>query len=207
MLHVPKKTWHPKVNRDYLDNIQLMEQPSDILNLKEKYFTSLIQIQGPRLRKKNINRNGKKMDCGCRFVKDIDIANQPNSNLYQFEPMKLNVLPTPPIQNTYQQQIPYQVPQQNNNILASMQSALTQTKNLLNNIENYINLNNQQQNLFQQPITPFGYPSFLQIPQQNNNNNQGEVLLRNAANVANSNYGNFMLKPNLQANVNDNTLF
>ena len=182
-----KQTWHPKINRDYLDE-SLIEIPK---KSQEKYETTLIQRKQPFLGfKKNIE-NIEKKKCTCRFVKDENInenqinyqqINQPQQQIIQpqqqlltnnqipfnnQQPQQIIVQqPQPQPQQIYQNQMMYTNPQQpvyyqnnNNNMLYPNQNNLGNVQNLpLNTEPNKIIINNN----------PYYPPSNIQPNVQNN---------------------------------------
>ena len=132
-------TWHPPVNRPYL------KENSYVLNEKKPinyYATSLIQIQ----RSTFLKQKNRKLQCGCRFVKD---QSEPDfkplynyASQYQPQPQ-----PQPQPQFIPQYYQPQQTPnlvtqtaitsittkiQENNNLIASLQN-LVQAGSLNNN--------------------------------------------------------------------------
>ena len=183
-----KQTWHPKINRDYLDE-SLIEIPK---KSQEKYETTLIQRKQPFLGfKKNIE-NIEKKKCTCRFVKDENInenqinyqqINQPQQQIIQpqqqlltnnqipfnnQQPQQIIVQqPQPQPQQIYPNQMMYTNPQQpvyyqnnNNNMLYPNQNNLGNVQNLpLNTEPNKIIINNN----------PYYPPSNIQPNVQNNN--------------------------------------
>jgi hypothetical protein len=178
-----KQTWHPKINRDYLDE-SLIEIPK---KSQEKYETTLIQRKQPFL---GFKKNIEKKKCTCRFVKDENInenqinyqqINQPQQQIIQSQqqlltnnqipfnnqqPQQIIVQqPQPQPQQIYPNQMMYTNPQQpvyyqnNNNMLYPNQNNLGNVQNLpLNTEPNKIIINNN----------PFYPPSNIQPNVQNN---------------------------------------
>ena len=179
-----KQTWHPKINRDYLDE-SLIEIPK---KSQEKYETTLIQRKQPFL---GFKKNIEKKKCTCRFVKDENInenqinyqqINQPQQQIIQPQQQLLtnNQIPfnnqqpqqiivqqqQPQPQQIYPNQMMYTNPQQpvyyqnnNNNMLYPNQNNLGNVQNLpLNTEPNKIIINNN----------PYYPPSNIQPNVQNN---------------------------------------
>ena len=179
-----KQTWHPKINRDYLDE-SLIEIPK---KSQEKYETTLIQRKQPFL---GFKKNIEKKKCTCRFVKDENInenqinyqqINQPQQQIIQpqqqlltnnqipfnnQQPQQIIVQqPQPQPQQIYPNQMMYTNPQQpvyyqnnNNNMLYPNQNNLGNVQNLpLNTEPNKIIINNN----------PYYPPSNIQPNVQNN---------------------------------------
>lgn len=180
-----KQTWHPKINRDYLDE-SLIEIPK---KSQEKYETTLIQRKQPFL---GFKKNIEKKKCTCRFVKDENInenqinyqqINQPQQQIIQPQQQLLtnNQIPfnnqqpqqiivqqpqqQPQTQQIYPNQMMYTNPQQpvyyqnNNNMLYPNQNNLGNVQNLpLNTEPNKIIINNN----------PYYPPSNIQPNVQNN---------------------------------------
>ena len=179
-----KQTWHPKINRDYLDE-SLIEIPK---KSQEKYETTLIQRKQPFL---GFKKNIEKKKCTCRFVKDENInenqinyqqINQPQQQIIQpqqqlltnnqipfnnQQPQQIIVQqPQPQPQQIYPNQMMYTNPQQpvyyqnnNNNMLYPNQNNLGNVQNLPLNTElNKIIINNN----------PYYPPSNIQPNVQNN---------------------------------------
>jgi hypothetical protein len=182
-----KQTWHPKINRDYLDE-SLIEIPK---KSQEKYETTLIQRKQPFLGFKKNPENIEKKKCTCRFVKDENInenqinyqqINQPQQQIIQpqqqlltnnqipfnnQQPQQIIVQqPQPQPQQIYPNQMMYTNPQQpvyyqnnNNNMLYPNQNNLGNVQNLpLNTEPNKIIINNN----------PYYPPSNIQPNVQNN---------------------------------------
>ena len=181
-----KQTWHPKINRYYLDE-SYIEIPK---KSQEKYETNLIQVKQPFLGFKKENIEKKK--CTCRFVKDENInenqinyqqINQPQQQIIQPQQQLLtnNQIPfnnqqpqqiivqqpqqQPQPQQIYPNQMMYTNPQQpvyyqnNNNMLYPNQNNLGNVQNLpLNTEPNKIIINNN----------PYYPPSNIQPNVQNN---------------------------------------
>ena len=179
-----KQTWHPKINRSYLDE-SYIEIPK---KSQEKYETNLIQVKQPFLGFKKENIEKKK--CTCRFVKDENI-NENQINYQQInQPQQQNIQPQqqlltnnqipfnnqqpqqiivqqqqPQPQQIYPNQMMYTNPQQpvyyqnNNNMLYPNQNNLGNVQNLpLNTEPNKIIINNN----------PYYPPSNIQPNVQNN---------------------------------------
>ena len=158
-----KQTWHPKINRYYLDE-SYIEIPK---KSQEKYETNLIQVKQPFLGFKKENIEKKK--CTCRFVKDENINNE-NQNYQQIiQPQQQIIQPQQqlltnnqiPFNNQQPQQIIVQQPQQ----FYAQQQPQPQPQQIYSN-----------QMMFTNPQQPVYY--------QNNNNNN--MLYPNQNNLGNN---------------------
>lgn len=158
-----KKTWHPKINRPYLvdDETVKLKEEDGVKSINGKYYTSFIQIMSPSQTNLRKSQTGKKMDCSCRFVKDIQVK-EPKSGEVPFtqpqfnsvtqgmmpiytQPAAANALfPTTPVAPN-----PIITPPVAPNANSNLEMMLLQTKTVLNNIENILRSNTNQQAMFQ----------------------------------------------------------
>ena len=151
-----KQTWHPKINRYYLDETYI-EIP------KQKYETNLIQIKQPFLGFKKKEENIEKKKCTCRFVKDEIMNNQNNyQQILQIQPQQQQILTN--------NQIPFNN-QQQQQIFAQPQQIYTQQQQIY---PNQMMFNNPQQIYAQQQ------PIYYQ-----NNNNNNNMFYPNQNNLGN----------------------
>jgi len=172
-----KQTWHPKINRYYLDE-SYIEIP------KQKYETNFIQIKQPFLGFKKKEEIEKKK-CTCRFVKDEIISNQNNYQQIlqpqQIQPQQIQPqqILQPQQQILTNNQIPFNNQQQQQQIFAQQpQQIYTQQQPQQQIYPNQMMFNNPQQIYTQQQ--PLYYQN-----NNNNNNNMGAMLYPNQNNLGN----------------------
>ena len=112
-------------------------------------FTSFIQISGPAQFNLRKSKDGQKMDCQCRFVKDI-VVQEPLPNEKSFLEPNYNHLMQGMAQQFYTQPQMAQTlfqPQQSP-IVQNVEKALTETKTLLNNLENMLKSTQNNQAMY-----------------------------------------------------------
>ena len=150
--------WHPHVNRPYLTNdIQITKSSTSPIS---QYMTSLIQIKN-----KNhfLKRNNKKLQCGCRFVKEQkeeEIINRQNElTNTQNTINKSQQDPQEKVINNIEQRI-QQEPI--NNVIETLKNRLEENTRMINNIENLLQGNNNNQQVVHQ-YQNMNIPRFVQV--------------------------------------------
>ena len=186
-----KQTWHPKINRDYLDE-SLIEIPK---KSQEKYETTLIQRKQPFLGfKKNIE-NIEKKKCTCRFVKDENI-NENQINYQQINQPQQQII-QPQQQLLTNNQIPFnnQQPQQ---IIVQQQQPQPQPQQIYPNQMMYTNP--------QQPVYYQNNNNNMLYPNQNNLGNVQNLPLNTEPNKIIINNNPYYPPSNIQPNVQNNAI-
>ena len=192
-----KQTWHPKINRYYLDE-SYIEIPK---KSQEKYETTLIQRKQPFL---GFKKNIEKKKCTCRFVKDENInenqinyqqINQPQQQIIQPQQQLLTNNQIP-FNNQQPQQIIVQQPQQ----FYAQQQPQPQPQQIYSN-----------QMMFTNPQQPVYYQNNnnnnnMLYPNQNNlGNNQNLPLNTDPNKIVINSYGIYP-PSNIQPNVQNNAI-
>jgi hypothetical protein len=184
-----KQTWHPKINRDYLDE-SLIEIPK---KSQEKYETTLIQRKQPFLGFKKNPENIEKKKCTCRFVKDENI-NENQINYQQINQPQQQII-QPQQQLLTNNQIPFnnQQPQQ-----IIVQQPQPQPQQIYPNQMMYTNP--------QQPVYYQNNNNNMLYPNQNNlGNNQNLPLNTDSNKIVINSYGIYP-PSNIQPNVQNNAI-
>ena len=146
--------WHPHINRPYLTNdIQITKSSTSPIS---QYMTSLIQIKNNN---HFLKQNNKKLQCGCRFVKEQkdeeiinrqnEFTNTQNNNKSQQEQV---------INNNEQriQQEPI------NNVIETLKNRLEENTRMINNIESLLQGKNNNQQVVAQ-YQNMNVPRFVQV--------------------------------------------
>ena len=145
--------WHPHINRPYLTNdIQITKSSTSPIS---QYMTSLIQIKNNN---HFLKQNNKKLQCGCRFVKEQkdeeiinrqnEFTNTQNNNKSQQEQVINN--------NEHIQQEPI------NNVIETLKNRLEENTRMINNIESLLQGKNNNQQVVAQ-YQNMNVPRFVQV--------------------------------------------
>ena len=151
--------WHPHVNRPYLTNdIQITKSSTSPIS---QYMTSLIQIKNNN---HFLKQNNKKLQCGCRFVKEQkeeEIINRQNELTYTQNTImkKSQQDPQEKVINNIEQRI-QQEPI--NNVIETLKNRLEENTRMINNIENLLQGNNNNQQVVHQ-YQNMNIPRFVQV--------------------------------------------
>lgn len=150
--------WHPHVNRPYLTNdIQITKSSTSPIS---QYMTSLIQIKNNN---HFLKQNNKKLQCGCRFVKEQkeeEIINRQNElTNTQNTINKSQQDPQEKVINNIEQRI-QQEPI--NNVIETLKNRLEENTRMINNIENLLQGNNNNQQVVHQ-YQNMNIPRFVQV--------------------------------------------
>lgn len=145
--------WHPHINRPYLTNdIQITKSSTSPIS---QYMTSLIQIKNNN---HFLKQNNKKLQCGCRFVKEQkdeeiinrqnELTNTQNNNKSQQEQVINNE------QRSQQEPI--------NNVIETLKNRLEENTRMINNIESLLQGKNNNQQVVAQ-YQNMNVPRFVQV--------------------------------------------
>ena len=150
--------WHPHVNRPYLTNdIQITKSSTSPIS---QYMTSLIQIKN---NSHFLKQNNKKLQCGCRFVKEQkeeEIINRQNELTHTQNTInKSQQDPQEKVINNIEQRI-QQEPI--NNVIETLKNRLEENTRMINNIENLLQGNNNNQQVVHQ-YQNMNIPRFVQV--------------------------------------------
>lgn len=146
--------WHPHINRPYLTNdIQITKSSTSPIS---QYMTSLIQIKNNN---HFLKQNNKKLQCGCRFVKeqkDEEIINRQNEFT---NTQNTNKSQQEQVINNNEQRI-QQEPI--NNVIETLKNRLEENTRMINNIESLLQGKNNNPQVVAQ-YQNMNVPRFVQV--------------------------------------------